>query len=219
MASEISITQGLAELKLLDKRIRKLVTGFSGKSTNKWDSDTDDCFQFIDIKTKTHPVENEQLKRTAESNYQSFCDLVKRHNTIKCAIIKKNAETSVKIGSWTGTVAEAIEHKSSILYKESLIEQMKKQSLKAHTKYEEEQKELNRRLDQLLSSEMGKDIRTNPETVNALTSSFQENNKVTIVDPLNSKKLIEDLEAEVESFRTNVDWVLSEINGRTMITV
>jgi hypothetical protein len=116
-------------------------------------------------------------------------------------------------------VAEAIEHKSSILFKEHLLEEIKNQVTLVTTKMEKEQNNLTDRLDNLLSSEMGKDVRTNPDTINTLTTSFLENNKVTIVDPLNSKKLIADLEEEVESFKTNVDWVLSEINGKTLISV
>ena len=224
MATEMSITQGLAELKLLDKRINKLVFGPKGKkAVSRYSSDETDtsssCFAFIDVKTKSHPVDVEALKSGAHASYQSFCDLVKRHGLIKRAIIMKNAVTQVKIGSWTGTVAEAIEHKSSILFKEHLLEEMKNQVTLATAKMEKEQNNLTDRLDNLLSSEMGKDVRTNPDTINALTTSFLENNKVTIVDPLNSKKLIADLEEEVESFKTNVDWVLSEINGKTLISV
>ena len=66
---------------------------------------------------------------------------------------------------------------------------------------------------------MGKDVKTNPETVDALSRSFTENNKIAIIDPLDTSKLIATLEEEVEGFATNVDWVLSEINGKTMITV
>jgi hypothetical protein len=224
MATEMSITQGLAELKLLDKRIQKLVFGPKGKkSASRYTSDETDtassCFPFIDVKTKSHPVDTDALKTGAHASYQSFSDLVKRHSTIKRAIIMKNAVTQVTIGTWTGTIAEAIEHKSSIMYKEGLLEEMRKQVVLATAKMKREQENLTDRLDNLLSSEMGKDVRTNPDTINALTASFLENNKVSLVDPLNANKLIADLEAEVEAFKTNVDWVLSEVNGKTLITV
>ena len=125
----------------------------------------------------------------------------------------------MKIGSWSGTVAEAIEQKSSIKYKETLIKSMKRQVEEVMSRFRTETSELQGRLDRLLSSEMGKDVKTNPETVDALSRSFTENNKIAIVDPLDTSKLIATLEEEVEGFATNVDWVLSEINGKTMITV
>jgi hypothetical protein len=220
MATKISITQGLAELKLLDKRIKKLASGSTQpKSRHYSDAEEAQCFRFVDVKTKTHAVDQEALKQSAEANYQSFNDLVKRHNTIKRAIIQSNATTNVSIGNWTGTVAEAIEHKASIAYKEMLVASMKKQRMQATARLEEAQDEVTKRLDTLLSSEMGKDVRTNPETINTLTTGFLENNKVSLVDPLQSHNLINALEAEVEAFKTNVDWVLAETNGKTLITV
>jgi hypothetical protein len=62
-------------------------------------------------------------------------------------------------------------------------------------------------------------VRTNPETIQAITNSFRDNNKVEFVDPLGLEKRIKELDEEIETFETNVDWVLSEANGRTMIQV
>ena len=188
---------------MLDKRIRRF------ESTLQW----------ADVSTKVHPVDVEKLKKTAESELQSYMDLVKRRDTIKKAIVVANATTKVKIGSWEGTVAEAIEHKSSINYKKTLVEVMRSCFMTAKTKLEEEQKATNDRLDRLLQSELGKDVRTNPETIQAITTSFRENNKVEFVDPLGLEKRIKELDEEIEAFETNVDWVLSEANGRTMIRV
>ncbi len=199
----MSVCQGLAELKMLDKRIRKF----------------EYAIQWADVSTKVHPVDAEKLKRVAESEFQSFMDLVKRRDTIKKAIVVANAATRVKIGSWEGTVAEAIEHKSSISYKKTLVDMMRTCFMNAKTKLEEEQKGTNDRLDRLLQSELGKDVRTNPETIQAITNSFRENNKVELVDPLGLEKRIKELDEEIEAFETNVDWVLSEANGRTIIQV
>ena len=62
-------------------------------------------------------------------------------------------------------------------------------------------------------------MRTNPETVASLSVAFQENNKITLLDPLDSGKVIKVLEEEIENFTTNVDWVLSEANSKTLILV
>jgi len=42
---------------------------------------------------------------------------------------------------------------------------------------------------------------------------------VELVDPLDLVKMAKELSDEIDSFETNVDWVLSEANGKTMITV
>jgi uncharacterized FlaG/YvyC family protein len=145
--------------------------------------------------------------------------LVARRDAIKRAIVLSNASTEVTIGSWKGTVAEAIEHKASIAYKKELLEMMRSNLRDAQRDFEDKTQETTSRLDRLLQSELGKDVRTNPETIQAITASFRANNPVTLVDPIDLTGKVKVLEEEVEAFETNVDWVLSEANGRTVISV
>lgn len=204
MPSSMSVTQGLAELKLLDKRLTKELS----------------YMNWVAVSSKKKHVSESTLMKTAESEYQSYMDLVKRRDTIKRAIVLSNATTPVSIGTiWTGTVAEAIEYKCSLLYKKRLVEKMKEHLLKVNAEYEQLVEDMATRLDRLMTSELGKDVRTNPETVAALTASFRETNKVDLVDPLNMSEKIKALEKEIDTFETNVDWVLSEANGKTMIEV
>ncbi len=199
----MSITQALAELKLLDKRINKAL----------------DNVTWADIKTKSYPVDTEKFAKTVRAQYQSFTDLVKRRDMIKRGVVKANAATRVKVGTWEGTVAEAIEYKTSIHYKRLLLNTMREQLLTAKQQFKEQQEAVDGRLEKLLHSELGKDVKTSPETITALTNSFRENNKVELVDPLDLSERTRELEEEIESFETNVDWVLSETNGKTMITI
>ena len=202
MSQTISITQGLAELKLLDKRLNKALSSV----------------KLVCVKNKTRPLNTEEFTAKAKAEYQSYQDLMKRRLSIKCAIVTSNATTNVKVGSWEGTVAEAIEYKTSILYKKHLLDAMKEQLLQARTEFDSAQENINRRLDVLLQSELGKDVKTNPETITALTTTFRETNKVELIDPLDLAKKIQELEEEIDGFETNVDWVLSETNGKTMIS-
>ena len=202
-SQKISITQALAELKLLDKRLSKQL----------------DNPVWVDVSTVSKPVDAEKLKNRALSEYQSFMALVNRRDTIKRAIVLSNASTRVTIDKWEGTVAEAIEHKKSIQYKQNLLDVMKGQLVQARVNYESQKSSVDTRLERLLQSELGKDVKTNPETITALSTSFRNNNKVELVDPLDLATKIAALESEIDSFETNVDWVLSEANGRTMISV
>lgn len=199
----MSITQALAELKLLDKRIQKSL----------------DRVTWADVKTKSHPVDTEAFKKTVQAEYQSFLDLVKRRDALKRGVVTSNAKTDVTIGSWKGTVAEAIEYKTSIAYKHRLLDMMRLQLLTAKDRFKDQQESVDARLEKLLHSELGKDVKTSPETITALTNSFRENNKVELVDPLDLSTRTRELEEEIESFETNVDWVLSETNGKTLIHI
>ena len=203
----MSITQGLAELKLLDKRINK-------------------CLGYVEwslLSTKNNRIDESELKKHAQAEYQSYMDLVKRRDTIKRAIVLSNAQTQVTIGTgpkkWVGTVAEAIEHKSSVTYKKNLLEKMTRNITTVTREYLDVINALEKRLDGLLTSELGKDVKTNPETIMALRTSFMETNKVEVVDPMNLKKMAKELEEEIDAFETNVDWVLSEANGKTLIQI
>lgn len=199
----MSITQGLAELKLLDKRLQHHLKSI------RW----------ADVNMQGNAVDMNKLKVKAEAEYQSYMDLVKRRDSIKRAIVLANASTKVKVGDWEGTIAEAIEHKRSIEYKTTLLESMKKHLQEVRAQYETAKNQMDGRLERLLQSELGKDVKTNPDTLKALTSTFRENNKVDLVDPLDLATKIATLEEEITSFETNVDWVLSEANGKTTIQV
>jgi hypothetical protein len=203
MAQTMSITQALAELKLLDKRIQKSL----------------DHVEWAQVKTKSNPLDTEKFARNARAELQSFLDLVKRRDAIKRAVVTSNATTRVRVGTWEGTVAEAIEYKTSIFYKTRLLDTMRNQLLTAKALFKEQQEAVDARLEKLLHSELGKDVKTSPETITALTNTFRENNKVELVDPLDLVSRTRELEEEIESFQTNVDWVLSETNGKTLIAL
>lgn len=202
--AQMSVTQGLAELKLLDKRLTKALKG-----AGDWV-----------IAGKGAAALQEEHKKATLAEYQSYMDLVKRRDMIKRQIIMSNATTQVRIGEWTGSVAEAIEYKTSLLYKKKLLGKMKESVLAADEVYESDKKDVESRLDRLLTSELGKDVKTNPATIATLSETFLETNKVLLLDPLCLKQSkCRALEDEIDAFETNVDWVLSEANGKTLINV
>ena len=201
---QMSVTQALPELKLLEKRIEKV-----SETIQNW----------CKVAHNGAPVDKDKHKKETEAQLQSFMDLVNRRDTIKRAIVLSNATTKVKVGSWEGTVAEAIEYKSSIRNKRVLLMNMKQCLQTKREEYERLKGQVDSRLERLLQSELGKDVKTNPETITALTNSFRDNNKVELVDPLDLATKISSLEDEIDAFETNVDWVLSESNGKTIIEV
>jgi len=83
---------------------------------------------------------------------------------------------------------------------------MKEHLQEKRSQFEAAQSQLNSRLERLLQSELGKDVKTNPDTLAALTNTFRSNNKVEFVDPLDLAVKIGELEEEISSFETNVDW-------------
>lgn len=203
MTQRMSITQALAELKLLRSRI----------------DSSHDGIQFVALKTKRNEIDTEAFSKRARSAVQSFNDLMARHNRIKSRIVQSNATTRVKIAGTEYTVAEAVEYKRMISYKTDMLSKLKSQYTQAKAQYDAEQKALQERLDRLLLQELGKESRTNVEVVNNFSDTFMKNNRPELIDPLKLADYVREQEKEIEEFRTNVDWVLSESNGTTFIEV
>jgi hypothetical protein len=201
--TSLSVTQALSELKLLRSRIQHA---------------THDA-KLIVMKKKRDMVDASRFATEARASYQSFTDLLARYNTIKAAIVLSNATTTVTIGNKTYTVADAVERKRSIEFEKAMLFTMKQQfeqvkkDHEAHTVLEQA------RVERLLQSELSKDSKTSVEVVTQLTETLLAQNKAEILDPLNIETTISEMNRQIEEFETKVDWVLSESNGRTVLTL
>jgi hypothetical protein len=203
MSNQISITQALAELKLLRKRL---------------DSALDDA-KFVALKKKNSIQDVDKFGVQARASLQSYTDLLDRYNKMKSAIVKSNATSVVTVAGKTYSVAEAVERKRSIQYEKNLIREMKSQSSDIKEIFKDHPEAQQSRSVRLLSAELSKDSKTNVDTIKSLTETFMADNKAEVIDPLNLDERIMSMEKEMEDFETTVDWVLSESNGRTLITV
>ena len=203
MTSSISIAQALSELKLLRRRMDNALAGE----------------HFIMLKRKRDNVDVTRFATEAMAAYQSFTDLFSRYNAMKAAIVQSNAVTEVTIAGTKYTVAAAVERKRTIDIEKSLLETMRRQHTAVQREFEEHRKAEQIRVERLLQAELGKDTKTNVDTVTSLMETFLAQNSAEILDPLGLAARIAALSKSIEEFETKVDWVLSESNGRTMITV
>jgi len=203
MSSGISISQALAELKLLRKRIQNTIQ----QST------------LIVLKKKRDLLDVPRFAVEAQASYQSYKDLLARYNTIKAAIVQSNARTTVIIADVTYTVADAVERKKTIALEKDMLTRMQHQYEMVQQEYRNHVTSENTRVERLIQTELGKDSKTNVEVIAQLSETFLAQNKADIVDPLGLAKEIAALNKSIEDFETKVDWVLSESNGKTTISV
>jgi hypothetical protein len=201
--TSLSVTQALAELKLLRRRIDHTLEGAT----------------FICMKKKRDNLDMARFSTEATASYQSYQDLVTRYNKMKAAIVQSNAVTRVTIGEHSYTVADAVERKRNIQMEKEFLQVLQSQYQAVKEQMEAHQLQEQARVDRLLQAELGKDSKTNVETIQSLTETFLAQNKAEIVDPLGLAERIGTLNRSIEEFETKVDWVLSESNGRTMITL
>ena len=110
MATEtMTIHKGLAELKILDGRIKKEIQNGSYCAANKHSND------------KINGIPIEDFKKAAQGTYDKVTDLINRRKAIKKAVVLSNAKTTVKIADVEYTVAEAIEMKNHGIELESML--------------------------------------------------------------------------------------------------
>jgi hypothetical protein len=201
--SAISISQALAELKLLRKRIQTATSNSI----------------FTTLKKKRDLLDVPRFTTDAQASYQSYRDLLNRYNSIKAAIVLSNATTRVSIAGTEYTVADAVERKKTIEMEKNMLHLMQMQFDKVKNDYDSHTSSENARVERLIQTELGKDSKTNVEVITQLSETFLAQNRAEIIDPLNLAKEISALNKTIEDFETKVDWILSESNGRTTITV
>lgn len=201
---EMTITEGLVELKTLDSRIEK--------ATAK------EFIGYVKNSDKESEAKKDFEERT-KSNFRSVIDLINERAKIKSAIVKSNAETEVTIADRKMTVAEAIERKSSISYEENLLERFKRSYVNATTSVDVKNTEVQRKLDSLMETLVGSDKKVDVDEQKKTAEMYIERNGYSLVDPLNLQNVIDTLENNITAFKANVDVALSVSNARTVITI
>lgn len=206
----MTVHKALAELKILDGRIKKEIQNGSYCAANKHSND------------KINGIPIDDFKKSVRGTYDKVTDLINRRKAIKKAIVLSNAKTTVKIADVEYTVAEAIEMKNHGIELEALlINAMDKQ-------YQQAQAEVNRqngnnleeRADQYVTAIYGqKEGKTNSADIDKVRKDFLEANSYEIVDPINVQDKVEALRQKIDAFMADVDSALSVSNALTKITI
>lgn len=206
---KISITEALNELKLYDSKINKAITNAKLVGATKKSSD------------KIGVVKKEEFIERAKASYQSVTDLIANRNALKSAIVKSNAITEVTINGKTMTVAEAIERKNSIEYDEQLLNTMKAQYVNATSSVDKENKKVDTKVDELISTLVGKDTdkKIDKDAVEAIEKPYREKNEFELIDPIGIFDEMLKLEADIDGFQSNCDTSLVLSNATTFIEI
>jgi len=205
----MTITRALAELKLLEKRIK----------------DATEAAVFVDLYQNRRKITRrtnkptEAFEKEAKAAFTQVQDLIERRANIRSVITKSNALTQVDIGKVTMTVAEAIERKRSIELPRALLAQMTTQFRQAQAVIEKEQAALQSQVATMLEKNLGGDKRPSEGDYEAIAKPFIEANEMKLADPLDLEKRIAVLKESIEDFLKNVDFALSEVNAKTEIEV
>ena len=206
----MTIHQALVELKTLDKRILEAIREGGFVTANKHSN------------AKINGISVKEYCDDAESRYQKITDLMKRREAIKCAVVISNAVTTVEVGGKTYTVAEAIEMKNHGLEsKKTLLAQLTYDYNNAKRVADRANgDELESRAEAHVKNILGNtDMKGASEEAQRVRAEFIKAQTVELVDPLDVREKIEELNDEIMKFLTNVDAALSVSNALTTITI
>jgi hypothetical protein len=206
----ITVTDALAELTLLQKRI--------DSATNTLQNGA--LITVVEVgKVPTGYRTREEYEVNARAVLQRVNALIERRRLIKRAIVLANASTHVTVAGQEMTVAEAIELKNFIAYYEKVLSTMQSAYNQTRNQYEKAQAKVKERLDKLALEVLGKNEAVNSEQYQALTDSFMAREGVELLDPTNIAREIERRQEFIEDFKSSVDRVLSISNARTNIEI
>ena len=212
MQTQMSVTRALVELKTLQDRInREIQSGtFIARLVGQ------DTYQNVADKIGTVTAVSEKIK----GSYQSVEALISRRQKIKSAIILSNANTKVSLMGTEMTVAEAIELKSTVQFRQYYLNTLRTQYSQVTNQIATKNAELEKVIEQLLTTSYGSDkTKIDADTVKAIADPQRKQKQSSALDPVGIEAKIKKLEEEIEVLTSEIDFVLSESNAKTVIVV
>lgn len=211
---QMTVHKALAELKIIDSRINTAINEGVYVIANKHSNEKIQGMTINDFKEKM------------KSSHQKVTDLIARRNAIKRAVVLSNAVTKVKVGNDEYTVAEAIEMKNKgMQFKSTYMNNLVYQFNVANNELNRNSGDaIEKRAEQYVLAVIQaqpKDAKmaVDSDAMQALRKDYIKNNTYDMIDPLNVKKLIEDLSNEIDEFNTEVDAALSVSNALTVVDI
>jgi len=202
---QYTLTEALAKRKLIQKKIEDLI----------------ERVRFEEIKPKGENTTD--LERQIKRVYQSIEDQFRFLERLNATISQTNATTRVNICGKEYTIAEAISKKEIMNLRGKFIGKLREDHTRAAQIRASKEQDNERRLDELMSrgtigSRSSKDFNV-ANDMEQLSETFRNMNAVKNVDPVGLTETIPKMLDELDNFKNEVDFRLSEINSITRIEV
>lgn len=203
---KVTIHRALSELKLIGAKIQKGIDELNPSGVVQKDKLVNGVYL------------KEEFEKNAKTKFQSITDLIDRRNRIKSAIVKANGVTQVQVAGENMTIADAINLKTVVQFKKSLIETLKKRHNQAKANLEKNNAQVEANALQLAQVALQKEgVKIGDDDAQKVIKPFLDANLFSLVDPIGVEKTVEDMEKKLGDFEADVDAVLSEVNAVTLI--
>lgn len=219
MSEKMLITQALDERDLLVKKINDKIekAGFV------------DTVKVNEEKVYDKRVSREDFTAQAESAFQQIQDLIRRFQKIDSAIVASNAATVISTSQGDYTVAGAISLRSRMRgsgtygedadFEERLREKMKNEYEQRVSYSELKNRQLQATAENMRLSILGKDSKVKDDKPLEVVETYVKENTTELVDPLDVKKMLTDLEEKRMCLLTELDTQIKVSNATTFIEI
>lgn len=219
MSEKMLITQALDERDLLVKKINDKIekAGFV------------DTVKVNEEKVYDKRVSREDFTAQAESAFQQIQDLIRRFQKIDSAIVASNAATVISTSQGDYTVAGVISLRSRMRgsgtygedadFEERLREKMKNEYEQRVSYSELKNRQLQATAENMRLSILGKDSKVKDDKPLEVVETYVKENTTELVDPLDVKKMLTDLEEKRMCLLTELDTQIKVSNATTFIEI
>ncbi|MBQ0036591.1 MAG: hypothetical protein KBT35_06715 [Firmicutes bacterium] len=211
------ITQALDERDLLRKKIMDKI--------NK--------AKFVDSIKRNEEVVKElrltkdEFKKRVEAEYQQIESYIDRYQKIEAAIVLSNAITKIKTSYGEYSVAEAIAIKRRLKDSEDneedfenyLYDTLSEQYDDINLLVERKNKELQDVANNMRLNILGKDGKNKDDRPLDVVDAYVKENTTEVVDPINIKKLIDELMERKDKLKRELDTAIKVSNATTFIEI
>ena len=208
--AKITITRALTELKTLEERIFNESMGLEPMAIK----------QGTKLLKPFSDQTPEVFIEKAKAKFQKIQDLMNQIEKLKNAIGASNQITKVIICGEEMTVAEALTRKKYMSLKADFLVTLKNKFSEKRRAYDVEVEKLNTKLDSFRTQIASSGDRTADE-IDILVENQKKayGGEPELLDPIALSDKIENLEKNIEDFKMNVDYALSESNAKTEIEI
>lgn len=222
---EMTIHAALAQVKILQKRLMKCMTGENAVYIGVTIGNSGKC----------NGTTVDKVSKQIQSNWDTFHSLLSNYKQIRFALMQKNAGIidqedldskgllhMIELNGAHYSVSNLIEYQRIVnQFEEPFLALLTNLYNKASREVEKKNNEVDKRCDDIIKSMCGQDSKTKltADTMSDVAQKYHENNDVRLVDPLNLSTKIQKMQNDLSQLKSDLDSLLSTENATTTISV
>lgn len=219
MEKKMLVTQALDQRDLLVKKICDKIRKASFTETKKHNEE----------KVMERRVTQKEFEKEARSSYQQIIDLIHWYDKVDQAILRSNAETIIEISYGTMSIANALALRSRLNcsnaydsdsnFEGNLMMKLQEELNEKIRVMEQKNKGLQNTAETMRLSILGKDTKTKDETPLKVVDVYVQENTTELIDPLNVRKKIDELNKRRETILNELDTKIKVSNATTFVEI